>query len=555
MTKQDIKLLAVLGIAAGSAVLVIGSLHCSLMTDFDRELIIPDGGSGICSDDEDCYSLGGRYLCHVCNADTHMCEGSGEDGDRDEWWVCERAIEAGLEDCDDDENTVHPDGDEVTDLMDNDCNGIIDDGMLEADGSAPALIEKSSVGCSGCTWSRPDAAWDGTNVTLVWESDEDTNEKMLRVAKLDRSGGIVSAANDYVIWSAGVTTYNLTNPSITHTGEPESAPLGAAWIDHLGGEHVSFLAIDASTASAEPRWTTETDVEGDDPLVPVVASRLDRHALVVAWIGIAPGETQADLFLVRFEYAAGWTPDVSVTADGLINVSGTPGEHEAGAPALVVADEGAVLAWVAPDTGDIKVASWDRMGEEVDVLPVPGTGLSGGFRDPVLVRSDAEPGLSLVYLLFCARPEGGTGTEVYAVSVDLEAFGGGVPEDVFGAPLRLSQSPNDPSMEVAGYWTGDESGAIGVVWNDRRGSRRHIYFRRIADLEVSMETSGVLASDELNLSVDDGDPEGPGVYGQGPTIVSMGENYMFGVVWWQNRDSGGEPTGDLYYRTVDRVME
>jgi len=194
----------------------------------------------------------------------------------------------------------------------------------------------------------------------------------------------------------------------------------------------------------------------------------------------------------------------------------------------------------APDPGDIRT------------VPLPGiqAGSSSALRDLVLVRSEVSASTELAYLVFCGTPEGQSANEVWAVSVDLNSFATGSDADVFGAPLRISDSPGAPSIEAAAAWYDQ---AIGIAWSERRDGHNHVYFRRIARLETSKETSGVLASDEINLSTDIED-ETVNVYGQGPAIAAIDSDYVFAVMWWQRLPaSGGADTGDLYLRLVRPV--
>jgi hypothetical protein len=235
--------------------------------------------------------------------------------------------------------------------------------------------------------------------------------------------------------------------------------------------------------------------------------------------------------------------------EGLVKVSGPAGVDADDRPAAIMAGTGTVAAWVSSDRTTMQLIylegdSMDPTGSDVVDVPLPD--ISGGLRDPVLLRSDRRPGSPLVYLLFAGNPGASTATDVFALSIDLDLVNTSSPEDAFGAPLGISESPTQASIEVAGTWFDGTGGdVIAVVWNDRRSGGSEVYFRRIADLVAGAATSGVLASDEMNLSLG----ETGSVPGQGPTVVARGLGDEFTVVWWQGQ-VGSTETGDLYMRHV-----
>jgi len=67
---------------------------------------------------------------------------------------------------------------------------------------------------------------------------------------------------------------------------------------------------------------------------------------------------------------------------------------------------------------------------------------------------------------------------------------------------------------------------IGVAWTDQRNGKKEIFFKRLSkDLKI--------ASDEINLGE-----------GQDPSIVSLGSDDKFAVVWWNTS------TKKIYFRSV-----
>jgi len=552
------------------------ALHCSLMTDFDKPLVIPDSSVTICDDDEDCWSgVRPQDDCDVCDSDSRMCTPEGTDADMDGWWVCERAIGLGTADCDDGEARVFPGNPEIgtPDLLDNDCNGIIDDGRLAASGTAPVLIYKDPTGCSTpCLWSNPVARYEPATdrIAVIWESDEsDTGpvENMIRVASFNVSGTSL-LSDQYLMYAGAGEEHNLMEPWITGTISPAPS-LAAVWIDLLGGRLLGVHGFDMCTDTGDsecilrplPTWPTTAEeaivrAVVSDPAEPVIASRSDAAQMAIAWTGVPSGSTAGDVFFARFEHSGSWIHDTSIGTSGIVDVSQSPADDETGRPALAMAGAGLVVAWVSPGQDEIRLVYLAGSGLEPapsGIVSLSPPGIAGGMRDPVLVASDARPDTALVYLLYCANPAGQSTAEVWAMSVDLDILDTVASDysDAFGAPLQVSESPGAISIDVAASWTSESSlDAIGVAWNDRRGGLNHVYFRRIAALESSPETSGVLASDEMDLS-DDG--TAPGVYGQGPTVAGWGSVHEYAVVWWQRRNEVDAETGDLYMRLVEPV--
>jgi hypothetical protein len=509
----------------------------------------------VCLDDEDCYSAGGRHLCDVCATDTHTCVSGGPDADGDGWGTCERAADGGLADCDDTNNSINPDGSEVLNLLDDDCDGIIDDGRLRRAGG-PNRIDKPTDCGDPCQWSSPRAVYDAPRMAVVWESDEGTNDDLLRVARLDENGDDSDAGVIPLVYRGATEGHNLAEAAIASAADLSVAGAGPflfAWIDLHGGRSLSFsdFDIEAGVSLGDEEWL-DVDPGGSGPRNPVVSAS-DASYLALAWIGM--GATVEEVFLGLVERTSSeWALDPAVGASGVLDVSQGSGVDPDSAPAMVMAGRGIVVAWVDATKGSLRIAYMTDDPPSVtpdEVRDVPLPGIDGGLRDPVLVRSDERLGQELVYLLFCGNPGGRTATEVYALSVDLESFAEGADGDVFGTPLQVSESPGAASIEVAATWASVDGDAIGVAWNDRRDGNSHVYFRRIAALVSQRATSGMLASEEFNLS--EGDAEE--VPGQGPAVAALGRVSLFGVIWWQRRDASGTDTGDLYLRIVEEVPE
>ncbi len=574
MTNRHAGLVVSLLLVLCGGVLAAGLLNCSVMTDFEKPLVLPPEQA--CLEDDDCWSDDHpEDDCDVCNTDTHECVPQGTNADPDDYYVCERALERGTADCDDTNGNVYPGASETADLLDNDCDGIIDDGALEAKDDEPDLITKPGACADPCLWSSPRIGWEEPYIFAIWESDEGRNQDRLRVAQLDVNGAATMSEQLLVLKPGAGEDHNMTEAGIAkaRVGGGRSTH-GAVWIDLLGGRTIDLMGFDFSTAAgtgierAAQEWPVDQNVLREthrDAAHPVIIAHETQDEYLVAWSGRDVAETASDIFLARFtvDLDDGMVIDTSRGTDGFVNLSQTAGEGEAERPGLAQAGSGLVVAWLSGAGDAIRIVYLTDMGAtapdpgDIRTVPLAGidVGSSGALRDLVLVRSEDSASTELAYLVFCGPPEGQSAPEVWAVSVDLNRFGTGSDDEVFGTPLRISDSPGAPSIEAAAAWYDQ---AIGIAWSERRDGHNHVYFRRIAELESARQTSGVLASDEINLSTDLED-DTVNVYGQGPAIVAIDtpvqdRDFVFAVMWWQRQPaSGGADTGDLYLRLVRPV--
>jgi hypothetical protein len=577
MTGRHVRLLLILSLGACTAApLLAGLLNCSFMTDFDKPLVLPD--ERMCLRDSDCWSDDEpEHDCDLCDTELHQCVPEGPDADRDGYHVCERAIEEGTSDCDDEDDRIHPYHIEEADLLDNDCSGVIDDqGALVADPDGPEEIDKP-VGCADpCLWSNPRMVWNRPHIDVIWQSEEGHNADLLRVAELNINGSS-SLAEQRLVSHPGSDLYGMFQPGIARLSEVHDTPCGAVWVDELGMDDIHFLGFDFNETDARgiPREQQEWPLANDDLIGvheeaegPVIVDGYGQAHFFVAWTGRDMASSRPkDVFVGKYVYVEVETDvwawridDEHFGADngGRLNISQTTIENETGRPGFVQAGSGWVIAWVVEAKDAIRIAhvpgAEPSAPVPADIRTVPLPGLSASvdhpIRDLVAVRRASDVTHELVYLVFCAPPDGETMHEVWTVSVSLDEFEGGADDAVFGAPLRLSQSPGAPSVESSAAWHTD---ALAVVWSEHRGGHNHVYFRRVAELESSHSTSGVLASDEIDMGLNATEA---GVYGQSPAIVATDMaaddvDFVFAVMWSQRRSAGGDDTGELYLRLVE----
>jgi hypothetical protein len=323
----------------------------------------------------------------------------------------------------------------------------------------------------------------------------------------------------------------MTDPFLATAGDS----LGAAWIDHLGGKKLYFAKYDLTggapgltcatwPGSGTPDCAAYPGTFPENPATPVVAARPSAPQYAVAFVGGATGAQ--DVYLTRFNTTNG----ALASSDGgdFIALGATAGAVVTDRPALADAYSGYVVGWVE-DNSTIQLVYWNKTSsyDNTKIVSYAPAGLSD-FRDPVLVASHAHPDISLVYLVFAAKPAGDDQPEVYAVSIQVDHLDPATPAaDVFGPVLQVSVSANRLSADVSATWWDK---AIGIAWSDRRTDRR-IWFRRIADLENG---SGTLASQEIDVS---GEGTEPNEFdGQNPSIVALGNDYDFGIIWSNGTD-------------------
>ncbi len=526
-----------IALATISATFVLAFLasHCFFVVDFDKKMVMPADGFANCTSDDQCQcnpsnpaECGDQWFCNECDdtGDTpsFQCISVGTNADSDGWWVCPGAPRP---DCNDSAPSIYPGANETPNLEDDDCDGVIDEGVIVA-ALTPQTLSKASACGSPCTYSDPVAVYRNPNIHLAWESDEGVSAKLVRVGEIVLPS-TPNSDNQYLIYSSTVPlpTFNMTDPYIALSGDTNAV----GWIDHLGGGsldlNVFTIAGIGSGFATGPTWESDASFP-DNPGEPVVATRSGSSFFGMAWIGEDTSGT-VDVYFSLFNSSGDLQE--SYGTGGLINVSNTAPIGETGRPGLIDAYTGYAIAWVEPPSA---VRIWYGMRTDsfasAASCTVPTTGMTG-HRDPVLVRSDSTPANPKAYLVFAAVPSGQTATEVFAMSVDLEEIDSTCSAAIFGPPLQVSNSTNKLSADVTAAWTGN---AIGIAWSDRETGSR-IYFRRIADLSVG---SGTFASDRLDLSENG---SGTAAEGQNPTIVAIEDDH-FAVVW-----SGG---GNLYIRQV-----
>jgi len=109
-----------------------------------------------CNDDEPLVHPQAAEACDGMDNDCNGVPDEGCDMDGDGYcgqpavaWGAGKVCEHGELDCDDDEPTVHPGAEDGCNARDDDCNGLVDDGCdLDGDGYCPGVMPEPLAGCA-----------------------------------------------------------------------------------------------------------------------------------------------------------------------------------------------------------------------------------------------------------------------------------------------------------------------------------------------------------------------------------------------------------------------
>jgi hypothetical protein len=441
----------------------------------------------ICDDHDECTD-------DTCDKDTGKChfEQLSFDQDQDGHRGPRPGFRAGApgscgDDCNDTSALAHPGATEVCDGVDNDCNGVVDDGAAYVPaGREPVLLSTGDrqAELGGIAFGKKRFA-----ATFAEQHDNWENT----FSSFEADGTIVVPATPVT----HVNTDTFSGPIVWN-----GAVFGAAWEDRRDGDFEIYfnrldeagqkLAADLRVTNA-PEFSLRPDVlwdgaeftivwgdrrDGDDQ-GRIYGQRVSAEGkLVGSNVALTPLGTDSD----NPHIAQGETElaivfnQRSAAGRALVFETVAPDLSSHGSPVVLADDKAAssAIAW----TGDRYVVAWDTKGA------TPGTSIRGaalGADGSVLVAARdltskqsfarSEALLSLGDRLFLAWA-GDDGTGKYAIYSKM------ITPDLneLTPPQQIVDGPSDSLDPGLAF---DPHGGAGVAFNDRRTGDFQVYYTEL----------------------------------------------------------------------------
>lgn len=389
------------------------------------------------------------------------------------------------DDCNDTSALAYPGAKEVCDGVDNDCNGIVDDGAAYVPGgSGPLLLSTSDrqANAGGLAFGK-------TKFAAVFASQHANWENTFTA--FDPSGQISVSATAVT----HVNTDTFTGP-LVWTG----AFFGAAWEDRRDGDfEIYFNRLDESgrklspdlRVTHAPEFSLNPDMVFDGTAFTLVwGDRRDGVGRVYSQLVGADGhligknvaQTPVDVESDSPRIAKGDTEvgvvfnQQTATGHALVFETLAPDLSSHG-PQVVLSNDGAdssAIAW----TGDRYVIAWDTktaapgpsiQGAAVDIggrVLVPARSITA-FQS--FARSEALLSLGNRLLLAWAGDDGSGRYAVYTKMITPEL-------DELTPPAKLTNGPSDSLGPGLAF---DSKGGSGVIFNDRRTGAFEVYYSEL----------------------------------------------------------------------------
>jgi len=374
--------------------------------------------------------------CDDFDVDNWLSCASCQDGDADTWFIgCDAYTIRNGEDCDDGHSLTYPGAEEISDGLDNDCDGISDGGV-----QIFGKIGQDFRVTSNPSYSRhPSLFWIGSEFGVSWD-DNRTGNYEIYFTRVSAAGAKIGS-DIRVTNAAGYSFY----PFLSWTG----SEFGVSWHDDRDGNYeIYFTRISAAGAKigSDIRLTSDPA----DSFEPSLAWNGSEFG--VSWRDGRDGNYEIYFSLVSAAGAKTGS-DLRVTSDA--NGSWAPS-----------------LAWTGSEFG----ISWNDTRDGNDEIyfarvSVAGAKIGSDIRVTSNMSQSFNPSLSWSGSEFWVSWEDyrDMNNEIYFARIS----GAGAK---IGSDLRVTSDASDswtPSLS----WTGSE---FGISWEDNRDGNYEIYFARVS---------------------------------------------------------------------------
>ena len=412
-----------------------------------------------------------------------------------------------VDDCDDTQAAVHPGATEICDGLDNDCNGVADDGIICAGACYPPQLQGASVALDGTgpdvtSFMQVNSVWTGSELGVVWIHSSNTTSptNQLRFGRFDAAGAPLSPV-------VALSSQGASMPSLVWTG----SAYAVAWLLQSSPTSIWLSRIDASGQLIG----TEVKVAGSGANVTMPSLAWNGSGYGLAWSD-SRFPYDNEIFFERLT-AAG-----ARIGDELRVTTGSRGAYD---PRLLWTGSLYGLAWDdrVTTSGQYSQVRFTRLDAAGQPLEAPHR-VSDPTSEVGLLSHLVSVGSGFALAWTDDRNSGVVGPflDVYFNQLD----GTGTP---LGADVRVTPADAFRSAYPSLVWTGSE---FGVAWADARELDTHnmeIYF-------ASLDAAGHRIGDApLNVTNDT-------AASWWPSLAWTGDGYR--LVWAMaspNYPYGGTP--------------
>jgi hypothetical protein len=437
----------------------------------------------------------------ACNSETGMCSHVSAvlDLDGDGYFAPlpgKKPGEPGAcgDDCDDTNPAAHPGGTEVCDGVDNDCDGIVDNGaslvavgdaVLVSDGNTQASPGSIAyAGGNGYMASFWGDLGDHTSVYLAALDRMGAHAAPMKfvVTPADAFGGPLAWTGDRygLAWSdrrdarGGINYeiyFNIVNPDgtkrnadtrLTHA-EGFSISPSLAW---TGNEFVVAWQDDGMGFGENAIFAQRVDVNGaavggnqrliDDGGFGQTSPAIAAGKRTIGAVWMRGDATSHQLMFAVFDHELH-----PMSAASLVTGNMSSGVY----PTIVFNQSSYIVAWYDPDSANKTIygSVRDELGAEI-VAAKPLTKTTGHARYPALL-----PYGDRALLVFSDDRDNNLGYELYATTLDTKL-------QRISAETRLTHSVGDSIDAVLSF---GPNGEVGVLFGDNRTMHDEVYFTHL----------------------------------------------------------------------------